>query len=191
MNIIFLDFDGVINTLNGSLEPKEDENALEKRIKILGDICKIYDCKVVITSSHKDSIDEETLETDLDWIQEYFDLFKKYGIECIGRTPCIKTEIIPGIYVDTWKENEILEYLKRHPEVERFCIIDDDDRVSVPKKEKKDFSNSDLNMFRDYLISPLLYSDKDPNLAGLQESHIEEIGKILEKENRFKKTNIR
>ena len=38
MNVIFLDFDGVINTLNGFIEPKEDENAIERRIKILGDI---------------------------------------------------------------------------------------------------------------------------------------------------------
>lgn len=186
MNVIFLDFDGVINTLNSIFPPKEDDNALEKRVKILGDICKKYDCKIVIESSHKKYIDEETLETDLKWIQNYFNLFKKYGIECVGRTPCIKTEIKPGKYVDIWKENEILEYLKMHPEVERFCIIDDDDLVSEPNKEKGNYSNSDLNMFRDYLITPHFYSDKDPNLAGLQEEHIEEVGKILEKENIFK-----
>ena len=184
MNVIFLDFDGVIN-----LNPKEDENAVERRIKILGDICKIYDCKVVITSAHKDCIDEETLETNLDWIQEYFDMFKKYDIEVIGRTPCVKTEIKPGRFKDIWKENEILEYLKMHPEIEHFCVIDDDDLVTISKKG--DFSKSDLNLVRDYLITPIIYSDKDPNLAGLQESHIKEVGKILEKENRFKKTNIR
>lgn len=186
MNVIFLDFDGVIN-----LNSKEDENAVERRIKILGDICKIYDCKVVIESSYKDHINEETLETDLDWIQEYFNLFQKYDIECIGRVPSIKKELRPGKFTDIWKEDEILEYLKMHPEIERFCIIDDDDRVSIPSKEKGDFSKSDLNLVRDYLISPIIYSDKYPNLAGLQESHIKEVGKILEKENRFKKTNIR
>ena len=60
MNVIFLDFDGVINTLNNTLYPREDENAVERRIKILGDICKLYDCKVVIESSYKDHINEET-----------------------------------------------------------------------------------------------------------------------------------
>lgn len=63
MNVIFLDFDGVINTFNSVLEPFEDKNAVEKRIKILGDICKEYNCKIVIESSHKTCIDEETLET--------------------------------------------------------------------------------------------------------------------------------
>lgn len=191
MNVIFLDFDGVLDTYNKRLAPLEEEGAEEKRIKILGDICKLYDCKVVITSAHKDSIDEETLETNLDWMQEYFDLFKKYDIEVIGRTPCVKTEIEPGYFVDIWKEDEIILYLESHPEIEHFCVIDDDDLVTTPASKKGDYSKSDLNLVRDYLISPLLYSDKDPNLAGLQESHIKEVGKILEKENRFKKTNIR
>ena len=186
MNVIFLDFDGVINTLNSILNPKEDENAIENRIKILSDICKIYDCKVVIESAHKEFIDEETLKTDIDWIQKYFDLFKKYGIECIGITPKLKTEIEPGIFVDVWKENEILTYLSEHPEIKRFCIIDDDDRVSIPDMNKKNFKNSDLNKVRDYLISPLFYSETNPNEAGLQEYHIKEVGRILEKENIFK-----
>ena len=190
MNVIFLDFDGVINTLNNTLYPREDENAVERRIKILGDICKLYDCKVVIESSYKEYIDEETLETDLDWIQNYFNLFKKYGIEVVGRTPIL--ERTPGkpyenYFKPIWKEEEILLYLEAHPEVEHFCVIDDDDLVTNPARKKGDFSNSDLNMFRDYLITPLFYSDKDPNEAGLLEKHIEEVGKILEKENRFKK----
>ena len=181
MNVIFTDFDGVINTLNGTLRPREKETAKEERIKILGDICKKYNCKVVIISGHKDRINEETLETDLDWIQEYFKLFKKYGVEVIGRTPCMKTEIEPGIFVDIWKETEIKAYLEKHPEIEHFCILDDDDRVTFSDLEKGNFKNSDLNMFREYLISPLAYSDTDPTIVGLQESHIEEVGKILQK----------
>lgn len=190
MNVIFLDFDGVINTLNNTLYPREDENAVERRIKILGDICKLYDCKVVISSAHKDCIDEVTLETDIDWIQNYFNLFKKYGIEVVGRTPILERK--PGKpYTPFWKEEEIILYLEAHPEIEHFCVIDDDDLVKIPAREKGDFSKSDLNLVRDYLITTNFYSDKDPNEAGLQESHIKEVGKILEKENRFKKTNIR
>lgn len=189
MNVIFLDFDGVINTLNEVLNPKEDKDAVERRIKILGDICKLYDCNIVIESSYKDHIDDETLKPDLDWIQEYFDLFEKYNIKCIGKVPNIKKIITHGSYettVNIWKEDEILLYLERHPEIEHFCVIDDDDRVSFPDKEKGNFRNSDLNKLRDYLISPLIYSDTNPNIVGLQESHIEEVGKILEKENIFR-----
>lgn len=57
MNVIFLDFDGVIDTIY--YKTNED---MEKKIKILGDICHKYDCKVVIEASAKDSIDEETME---------------------------------------------------------------------------------------------------------------------------------
>ena len=181
MNVIFLDFDGVINTFNSVVKPYEDENAKEERIKILGKICKKYDCKVVIISGHKEEIDEETLETEIDWIQEYFNLFRKYGIEVIGRTPSIKIERSPGVITRLWKETEIKAYLEKHPEIEHFCVIDDDDRVTIPDMKKGDFRKSDLNMFREYLISPLMYSDTDPSEVGLQESHIEEVGKILQK----------
>ena len=189
MNVIFLDFDGVLNSSYQFLRPFEvDENYTENRIKLVGDMCKKYDCKVVIISSHNDKIDEETLETNINWIKEYFRLFKKYGIEVIGRTPVIgkKREKYKYLYYDFWKEYEILEYLRLHPEIEHFCVIDDDDLVTIPAMEKGDFSRSDLNAVRDYLIVPPFYSNTDPNETGLQEYHIDEVGKILKKENKFK-----
>ena len=184
MNVIFLDFDGVINTFNRNLAPIEEENAPEERVKILGEICKKYDCKVVIISAHKEDIDEETLETDVEWIQKLFELFKKYEIEVIGRTPCLERESgkpYEHYLTPIWKEEEISLYLEKHPEIEHFCVLDDDDLVTIPDRKKGDFSRSDLNMYREYLISPLIYSDTDPKEAGLQESHIEEVGKILQK----------
>ena len=47
MNIIFLDFDGVI-----TLHHQEIED-VERRIKILSDICHEYDCKIVIEAACK------------------------------------------------------------------------------------------------------------------------------------------
>lgn len=180
MNVIFLDFDGVINTLNGVLRPREKENAKEKRIKILAEICHRYDCKVVIISAHKDQINEETLETNTDWINDYFRKFKEYDIEVVGRTPLVEKNFEDSYY-RIKKEDEIEEYLNRHPEIEHFCIIDDDDLVNEIAKSTGDFSRSDLNRYREYLISPLLYSDTDPDIVGIQEYHIEEVGKILQK----------
>mgnify|MGYP003305264639 CR=1 FL=1 len=185
MNIIFLDFDGVIYTLNMNLNPKEPKDAIEKRIEILARICELYNCKVVIISAHKDMIIRKTMTSRTKWIQNLLDSFKTHGIEVIDRTPCVKIEIEPGHIIDIWKEAEILAYLKEHPEVEHYCIIDDDDRVSFPNMEKGDFRNSDLNMFREYLISPLAYSSTDPTIVGLQESHIEEVGKILQKKRKI------
>ena len=79
MNVIFLDFDGVLDTVH--YLSNED---VEKRIKILADICKEYDCKIVIDASAKIAIDEETLEIDGEWVEFIFDCFNKYEIECIG-----------------------------------------------------------------------------------------------------------
>lgn len=90
MNVIFLDFDEVLNTFHyNSLED------IEKRIRILADICKDFNCKVVIEASFKDVIDEETLEViNSSWINKIFELFKKYKIECIGRTPNIEKKLM-------------------------------------------------------------------------------------------------
>ena len=148
MNVIFIDFDGVLNTMHYMTD--EDE---ERKIKILADICHTYDCKVVIESAHKDCIDEETLETDIDWIQFIFECFKKYKIECIGRTPTIEKRIDEYSTIPLWKEDEIISYLESHPEIEHFCVLDDDDLG--PKR-------SDLNKVRKHLITTIFCSRDNP-----------------------------
>ena len=192
MNVIFLDLDGVLYTHNSILKPLDPEDGLEKRVKILSDICHKYNCKVVISSSKREKMQiylnpdlDEELKQDMDNIIELLNLFEKYEIEIYGMTPIRrkkyklsnnKVEII-----DMWREYEIYAYLRRHPEIEHFCVIDDDDRVKIPDREKGNFKESDLNMFREYLVSPIQYSKIDPLESGLNESHIEEVGKILQK----------
>ena len=171
MNVIFVDFDGTLCTEHG--HTIED---IERKIKILAEVCHKYDCKVVVEAAAKETIDEETMTSDMDWVQNILDLFKKHKIECIGRTPSSSKEIAEGIFVDLWKEDEIIEYLKAHPEIEHFCVIDDDDLQ--PK-------DSDLNKVRDYLVTPLFFSD-NPDEEGLQPYHKDEIGMILKRSNRFK-----
>ena len=70
MNVIFLDFDGVLNTAHAST--LQD---IERRIAILALICSEYHCKVVIEASAKDAIDEETMAISKDavWVQFIFD----------------------------------------------------------------------------------------------------------------------
>ena len=72
MNIIFTDFEGTLETLH--LDSDED---IEKRIAILGTICKKYNCKVVIEAAAKVLIDENTLETENENIKKIFNLFNK------------------------------------------------------------------------------------------------------------------
>ena len=189
MKVIFIDFDGVItiaqDTYELAIERISEETAKErviKRIKILADACREYDAKVVIESAHKDRINPDTLESDIDWIQEYLNILRENGIEVIGRTPCLKEfredyKELPPI----WKEFEILEYLKRHPEIDYYCIIDDDDLVRIPERERGDFSRSDLNLVRDHLVAIYPVDLNGKYDIGLQEYHKEEIGKVLEK----------
>ncbi|MBE6161365.1 MAG: hypothetical protein E7158_04015 [Firmicutes bacterium] len=162
MNVIFLDFDGVLFTSHNNTQEQ-----IEKRISILGDICKEYNCKVVIESSHKYDLDE-FLNTKIEWLENIFELFDKYGIDCIGKTPSVQKRIGCAI-IEIWKEDEIELYLNEHPEIEHFCIIDDDDLGP---------NNSDLNKFRDHLVQTTFYSDNYEE-EGLLEIHKKQVGKVL------------
>ncbi len=164
MNVIFLDFDGVLNTIHYS--SNED---VERRISTLSDICHKYDAKVVICAASKDEIDEVTLETYNEWIKFVFDCFKKYNIECIGRTPNVRKRDNNGFYKEICKEDEVRLYLYRHPEVTHYCVIDDDDF-------------SDLNKIRNHLVKTLYYSSNKEE-EGLLASHIDDVGEKLQEEN--------
>ena len=172
MNVIFLDFDGVLDTIHHS--SNED---VENKIKILSDICHEFDCKVVIEASMKDVIDEETMKSDNEWINFIFDMFKKYNIECIGRTPNVKKIYNSYFYTQMWKEDEIRLYLFRHPEIEHYCVIDDDD-LQI-------YNKSDLNKVRDHLVKTI-YCSNNHEEEGLLEKHKEEIKKVLKKENKIR-----
>ena len=58
-------------------------------------------------------------------------------------------------------------------EVEHYCVLDDDDRGP---------NNSDLKKVKDHLVRMVYYSH-NADEEGLLESHKEEIGEILKKEN--------
>lgn len=174
MNVIFLDFDGVLDTYHyNSLED------IERRIKVLADICSENNCKVVIEAASKDAIDEETLEVmDGSWINKIFEMFKKYNIECIGRTPNVERKIGKNTYLSMWKEDEIIKYLEMHPEIEHYCIIDDDDTKSIMHWEI-----SDLDKVRDHLVETIYYSN-NPDEEGLLPKHKYEVTKVLKKNNK-------
>ncbi|MBQ6323793.1 MAG: hypothetical protein IJI22_03065 [Bacilli bacterium] len=176
MNVIFLDFDGTLDTING--QSKED---IERRIKILADICKEYDCKIVIESTLKEALDEETMEIYNPYLQFIFNCFKKYGIDCIGRTPTITKKLGNCAYISSWKEDEIRLYLYRHPEIEHYCVIDDDDL----------YPDSDLNKVRSHLVKTIYYSKNNPDEEGLLEEHKKEIGEVLKLDNEIKRLIIK
>ena len=103
---------------------------------------------------------------------------KKYEIEIVGRTPNLISfkEDYDG-NPPIWKEDEILEYLRRHPEIDHYCVIDDDDLKAMHRK-------SDLEKVRDHLLETKFYCKDNPSDEGLQEYHKEEVGQILQKKIR-------
>jgi len=189
-NVIFLDFDGVINTMhdlayNGG--EKVINNKLEKRIAILADICKEYNCKIVIEASAKTAIDEVSglVDEDALWIIEIFNLFKKYGIDCIGRTSNVRRRITETSEIPMWKDDEIRLYLFRHPEIVHYCVLDDDDT-----KTMLHWKVSDLDKVKEHLVTPLYYSD-NPDEEGLLPKHKEEVKEALKKENEIRKLALK
>ena len=178
MNVIFIDFDGTLSTMHYS-KGKD----IEKRIAILADICKEYNCKVVIEASAKIAIDEETMEIDPEAkrVNYIFRLFKKYGIECIGRTPEVRKILGKNTYLSEWKENEIRLYLLRHPEIKHYCILDDNDTINMFHWE-----TGDLDKVKDHLVETVSYSKENPEEEGLLPKHKELVGEVLKRENRIR-----
>lgn len=192
MNVIFLDFEGVLDTYGDMVlelycgVPKEViRKRVERRIAILADICREYDCKVVIEAAAKSNIDDETLEIiePSERLEFYFSMFKKYGIEVIGKTPDVEikeTRESSTLIHSMNKQIEIMLYLYRHPEIDYFCVIDDDDEASIYHRK------SDLEKVKNHLVRTLDFQD-NPDEEGLLERHKELVGRALQEENEVKK----
>lgn len=117
MNIVFLDYDGVVNTLmfDGEKEapyfnfPEDNKVNNYQAVCWLNKLCKEYDMKIVVTSTWRvyDNYKECLYNGGLD-----------KSIEILGRTKKLGTA--RGI--------EIQEWLDEHKElnIEKFVIFDDD-----------------------------------------------------------------
>lgn len=163
MNVIFLDFNGVLDTWENMNEVNQDNlNRLKRIVDETGS-------KVVITSSVKTSY----------FFVGMFNTVFKYlaktltdaGIEIVGITPLARG-----------KANEIKIYLDAHPEVKNFCILDDEGEMEPFKEnfvklpiqseenpsgltdEHVDQALAILNRNIEYTINPVL--KKTQNLKG-------------------------
>ena len=166
MNIIFLDFDGVITTNHDN-----SKEIIEKRISVLSDICKKNNCKVVITSSIRDAV-VENVETELVWVKGILELFKKHNIDFIGTTDSLSKRVSKYVNNPVLKDDDIRCYLFDHPEVEHYCVIDDNNK-------------RDLDKVSDHLVETYFYSE-NPDEEGLLTNHKEEVNDVLKKENKIR-----
>lgn len=113
MKVIFLDFDGVINDYI-SINEINDYNVVA-----LKRIIDETNAKVVVTSSHKYIWQKNNNIEGLS-NSYYIKGLKEKGINVFDYTPFIKHSIKDK------REQEILEYLKSHPEITQYVILDDD-----------------------------------------------------------------
>lgn len=107
MKVIFLDFNGVLDTAC-DMDIIDMDNLF-----ILGELVNKMDAKVVISSSIKNTYYYAGHHNKV--MNYLMDTLVNYGIEIYGITP----------YKETMEE-EIQEYLINHPEITDYLIIDDD-----------------------------------------------------------------
>lgn len=107
MNVVFLDFNGVMDTYENM-----DEVDLEN-LSILKKLIKLLDAKVVISSSIKNTYYYSGRHNSVClYLMEVLSL---NGIEVCGITPKLEN-----------REDEIILYLKQHPEINYYYILEDD-----------------------------------------------------------------
>lgn len=111
MKVIFLDFDGVINNWNTSTLVDEEN------VRILKMIIKESNAKIVATTSNKYPFQRnKNCDITSTIFYKYLIELNKMGVFIYGVTELI----------DCNRTNEIIDYLKRHKEIEQFVILDDE-----------------------------------------------------------------
>ena len=117
MKIIFLDFDGVLNSeryirnyMGGSvimLDPL--------CMTLMRDVVKASGAKIVLTTSWRNHWSKN--ENEINEIgKEINDIFGKYGLEVFDKTPHMGYN---------QREQEIETWLSEHPDVQNFVVFDD------------------------------------------------------------------
>ena len=110
MKVIFLVFDGVMNSYHSELIDPECVGVLSAIIEETG-------AKVVATSASRyDYLEGKVTYLESDFYRDYIRPLQSYGIKIDGILPCIGKN----------KEVEIQTYLNEHPDITEYVILDDD-----------------------------------------------------------------
>lgn len=152
MNVIFLDFNGVLDTY-------ENIDVIDiGNLNRLKELVEMFDAKVVISSSLKNTFYYTGHYSKM--FQGIIETLLESGIDVIGITPKCKT-----------REEEIQLYLRNHPEISNYCILDDD---------------YDMDSLSEHLVK--LPAQMEENQKGFTEEYLVKAIRILggERRNRIK-----
>lgn len=152
MKIIFLDIDGVLNNeFTKDLSPMRYRGINSTLVKRLAKIVKETNAKIVLSSDWKDEweIDKTKCSKDGIYINEKL---SKEGLSLIDKT----NDKSIGDDISTGRGFGIRKYLKNHPEVTNWVVLDDN--------IFKDFTDEILEHFvhTNYLYG---ITEKDVHLA--------------------------
>lgn len=175
MNIIFLDIDGVL-TYSG-YDNSETANIDEKKVKLLAEIANKTEAKIVLISSWRGGFENGSYKHPKIF-HTMTEVLGKHGLSIMDIVPYIEMEImdkcetssltlkeISNIEMnpETGRAAEVHKWLKRHPEVTHFVILDDED------------SRWDYFGYDTHWIQPSYF---DVN-GGLSEEHVKQAITIL------------
>ena len=181
INVIFLDIDGVLNGYNfwnllgWDIISKFKSNRLkswyreltepfgvhERKVKRLAKIVHKTDAKIVISSSWRSGLQSNLLN---DKMKRLHNLFDKYNIGIYDYTP-----IMPS----GKRENEILAWLFKNPNVNSFVILDDDNY------DLQHFMGNNLIQTSSFVDSKIIRHGWWYISSGLKRKHVRQAIKML------------
>jgi len=124
MKVIFLDIDGVLNS-----QTLVEKNANEKidinAVKLLKKLIDQSGAVVVMSSGRRLWFDENMTTDDIE-AQYMYDVLFQYGINIYSKTPDFSTDKIRTrrTFGDV-KAKEIIAWLEKHCDVDKYVILDD------------------------------------------------------------------
>lgn len=162
-NVIFLDVDGVLNSLafyKGFGNTSEAPDIDIRTVARLAEICKACDCRIVLSSTWRDLKGSEERES----CEAY-----KYLENCLAEYGLTIYDVTP-MHLNNRPE-EIAAWLEEHKdEVRNFVSLDDD----FSEERYARFGLGGHLVRTDFFVT-------DEADGGLQDRHVEEAIKILEK----------
>lgn len=115
MKVIFLDFDGVLNSNRYVRNCGHTGVVIDpSKMLLLKRIVESTDAKIVLTTSWKEHWDKNPDRCDSSGVL-INKIFDHYGLQIYDKTPVVKPD----------RENEILEWIVENPGIENFVAIDD------------------------------------------------------------------
>lgn len=159
MKVIFLDVDGVLNSMAWFDQNKEKTGYSEinpEKVKLLKEIVENTDSKIVLSSTWRQLVKTET-EEEHPMYSYLVDTLRNYGMEIFSLTP----------YIGNNRPKEIKAWIENQSERIRFISLDDD------------FTEDDYRKYgiEDCLVKTSFYGGN----GGLQRNHVEQAIQLLNK----------